>query len=263
MSDEMRFTAKVIETIPTKPGCWDKYLIGIFDGETQIGEYRRNYAFYNTFFAFERAGQWYALYSRDYTATRLMSLPDCKDLGGEEPESFGFCPVDFFVPTAAGFDRKPDDPEPKDNPRRNTDRYCVTRREDGFKRYVWPDDKGGKTELAAEYKAACKDFDQRHREWMDRNPIVTRHLPVGFVAGCVWGDDWSWKIQAIDLSRASEGVIKRDERFDYIWLPRGVKLADAIDVEYVDDFNDDLADMKVEIALPVKFKMTGERIPEE
>jgi hypothetical protein len=40
----------------------------------------------------------------------------------------------------------------------------------------------------------------------------------GLVAGCVWGDDWSWKIQYLDLSRITEGILTRDERFGYISL---------------------------------------------
>jgi hypothetical protein len=40
----------------------------------------------------------------------------------------------------------------------------------------------------------------------------------GFVWGCVWGDDSSWKIQYLDLSRVQDGVINRDERFGYIEL---------------------------------------------
>lgn len=30
-----------------------------------------------------------------------MSLPDCKDICGEEPSATGFCPVDYYVPKAA------------------------------------------------------------------------------------------------------------------------------------------------------------------
>lgn len=40
----------------------------------------------------------------------------------------------------------------------------------------------------------------------------------GFVWGCVWGDDSTWKVQWLDLSRASEGVLVRDERFGYVEL---------------------------------------------
>lgn len=40
----------------------------------------------------------------------------------------------------------------------------------------------------------------------------------GFVWGCVWGDDSSWKVQYLDLSRVSEGVVSRDDRFGYLRL---------------------------------------------
>ncbi len=46
----------------------------------------------------------------------------------------------------------------------------------------------------------------------------------GFVWGCVWGDDSSWKIQVLDLSDIQNGRILRDERFGY------VRLASAPDV---------------------------------
>lgn len=40
----------------------------------------------------------------------------------------------------------------------------------------------------------------------------------GFVWGCAWGDDSSWKVQYLDLSRVQEGIIGRDERFGYVEL---------------------------------------------
>ena len=46
----------------------------------------------------------------------------------------------------------------------------------------------------------------------------------GFVWGCVWGDDQSWKVQHLDLSRVREGKILRDERFGYIELASHPKL---------------------------------------
>lgn len=39
---------------------------------------------------------------------------------------------------------------------------------------------------------------------------------LGFVWGCYWGDDSSWKLQVLDLSRVSEGIITRDDRFGYL-----------------------------------------------
>ena len=46
----------------------------------------------------------------------------------------------------------------------------------------------------------------------------------GFVWGCVWGDDSSWKVQHLNLSRVSEGVILRDDRFGYLKLATNSKL---------------------------------------
>lgn len=40
----------------------------------------------------------------------------------------------------------------------------------------------------------------------------------GFVWGCVWGDDSSWKVQYLDLSEVARGVIRRDDRFGYLKL---------------------------------------------
>jgi len=40
----------------------------------------------------------------------------------------------------------------------------------------------------------------------------------GFVWGCHWGDDSSWKVQHLDLSRIQEGIISRDDRFGYVEL---------------------------------------------
>lgn len=38
----------------------------------------------------------------------------------------------------------------------------------------------------------------------------------GFVWGCVWGDDTSWKLQYLDLSDITKGEIRRDDRFGYV-----------------------------------------------
>jgi hypothetical protein len=40
----------------------------------------------------------------------------------------------------------------------------------------------------------------------------------GFVWGCQWGDDSSWKVQYLDLSRVRQGVLVREERFGYLEL---------------------------------------------
>jgi hypothetical protein len=73
---------------PHRAGVWGSSVVKIFDGDTHVGEYRRNHPGWakETFEPFEINGAWYALYSRDYTSTRVMSLPDCSDLGGEKPD---------------------------------------------------------------------------------------------------------------------------------------------------------------------------------
>jgi hypothetical protein len=47
----------------------------------------------------------------------------------------------------------------------------------------------------------------------------------GFVWGCVWGDDSSWKVQYLDLSQVANGMIHRDDRFGYVKLVTNHKLA--------------------------------------
>ena len=46
----------------------------------------------------------------------------------------------------------------------------------------------------------------------------------GFVWGCLWGDDSSWKVQYLDLSSVRGGVIRRDDRFGYLKLATDAKL---------------------------------------
>src|SRR5688500_20337546 len=82
------------EDIDNVPGAWKYLLVSIFEsdgtGERKIGEYVRNYSsFFSTFHPFQQNGKWYALYSKEYTATRVMELPSCRDIAGEEHHSHG------------------------------------------------------------------------------------------------------------------------------------------------------------------------------
>lgn len=214
------YFAKVIEEIPTGKNTRNYQTIGIFQQEKgkepqQIGSYQRNYStFYRTFFPFiHQNGKWYALYSPYYTSTRIMELPSCKDIGGEEDKGSGFCPVEYYVPT-----------------------YVVC--------FLEKDENG---------EDDTYEIDQlEYEEWDDyaeKNDIIggIRYRPFGFVAGCVWGDDWSWKIQYLDLSQADKGIIKREAKFGYIWLPSGLNLKDVINT-------DDFSEMNVvQISLEVRF----------
>lgn len=46
----------------------------------------------------------------------------------------------------------------------------------------------------------------------------------GFVWGCTWGDDSSWKVQYLDLSEVQDGILRRDDRFGYVELATNPKL---------------------------------------
>ena len=103
MTNGTTYVARVVGEIHYRPGAWNGVRVGIFrrDGESevQIGEYERNYpSLFETFHPFRADGRDLALYSPHYTGTRLLELPSCRDIGGEERSSDGFCPVDFYVP---------------------------------------------------------------------------------------------------------------------------------------------------------------------
>lgn len=158
-----------------------------------IGQYARNHAGWckDTFHPFTQNGRWYALYSRDYTATRVMELPSCRDIAGEEPHSHGFCPVDYYVPF--------EDPK------------------------VVEAGRGGQ---------------------------------FGFVAGCIWGDDSSWKIQYLDLSQIESGQLIRKEIFGYVAMPQGLRLKDCISLDYYAPPEYEVVDLAVEVRFELK---TGKR----
>lgn len=194
------------EKVANRPGTWDSLRVTIHrrNGEAteKIGEYVRNYPnLYQTFYPFTVAGRDYALYSRDYTATRVMRLPECEDIGGEERDSFGFCPVEFYVPTV----------------------------ENGALHLM-------SDKYLNDESIRKKDGSTYGEHWRKLNAqtiaISGKH---GFVAGCMWGDDSSWKIQYLDLSEVEKGIIRRDERFGYLELPEGLSLDKAVDYSYEGD----------------------------
>lgn len=236
-NDECPYTATA-ETVPGAKGCWATQKVTVrFNGEP-VGSFDRNYGAYGvlTFAPFSRDGRWYALYSSHYTATRIMSLPDCKDLGGEPPTSFGFCPTEIYIPELCARVRNPADPKPY-NPRHDPAKWAKVEvdAKDGHRRYYWPaydKDRFTPEEIAA-YETAVTEFDAAHAEWRKRNPFVSRYADFALVSGCHWGDDSSWKVEMFDLTRAPEGVITRSQPFGYHELPGGVGL--KIGVRVSDD----------------------------
>lgn len=88
--------------------------------------------------------------------------------------------------------------------------------------------------------------------------IIGPNGQFGFVAGCVWGDDISWKIQFLDLSRIKEGVLTRDDRFGYIELPSNMELKDAIEVRDFSREDYELNDVIIEIKCCKWFNLKGQ-----
>lgn len=188
------FSVEITE-VKNKPGYWSNNEVKVFRDGKSIGKYTRNYHAYNleTFYPFQLDGVWYALYSRDYTATRVAKLDDkFEDWCGDERNEYGFCPVEFYVPKYHLIDGG------------NFGEYKIHDNRNDFERV------GNQCEV-----------------------IKTEYEPFGFVSGCVWGDDSSWKLRFIDLSRIKDKILKIDERFGYFELTKSIQ--DSIYIEGDED----------------------------
>lgn len=188
------FTARALGPIKNAPGTWNSLEIGVFQGDKKLSSYVRNYSnFFETFYPFKRGDEWFALYSPQYTASSVMSLPECKHVGGEEPSAGGFCPIEFYVPA-----------------------YRVGEMEIR-----------GETEPFYITEGDVEDLWDMSSEKLDKYKYSeVRYLPFGFVSGCVWGDDSSNKAEVLDLRDPMNP--KRLEEWGYYEIPEGVSLKDAI-----------------------------------
>lgn len=231
------YIAKILDEIEYSPNSWKGLKVGIFrvkNGiEEQIGEYERNYStLYNTFFHFQQNGKDFALYSPNYTVTRIMELPSCKDIGGEEPSAGGFCPTDYFIPTFID----------QEISWKTMSADKIIGEKTSQKRLNNPE----KDDLTK----SVKNREFIHQTTKELCTITTSTIPLttlafypfGFVAGCIWGDDSTWKIQYLDLSEVEKGILKREEKFGYIELPDNLSLKEAINMyDYGYDSEDEIA----------------------
>ena len=250
-----KYFIRELEQINYGPGRGYGRKYGVFqivDGnEEQIGEYDRNYnELYDTFFPFQLNGRDLALYSPDYTSTRIMELPSCLDLGGEPRDEMGFCPVEYFIPTYLDQEIIHESNN-EALPPRQVSKNRVNNPRDFFLK-----------EERQEHKYTNGITGQECTDVIISRPLTPiLYYPFGFVAGCIWGDDSSWKIQFLDLSEADKGMLKREERFGYIELPENQTLKDAINME---DFqaqpNEDWAN-NIRINIMQTFDLrTGKRV---
>jgi hypothetical protein len=182
------YTAKEIEKVKDENGR-EYPKIGIFENEEKVGEFLRNYSSYGvrTFAPFKIKDQWFALYSPNYTCIKIMSLPDCQEIGGEKSSAYGFCPVDIFVP-----------------------QYQI---------HEWTD-KDGEIQEVKEYDPEC--FEPEKEIFYEN---------FAFVAGCVWGDDNSWKIEIRDISQTHEGIIKNIPEWGYYEIPHNLSLKECVKLD--------------------------------
>jgi len=184
-------------SIENSPGTWNSTKVSIFRDDILIGEYLRNYSNYaqETFFPFSIGEDWYALYSADYTATRIMKLYNdrIEDWCGEESSSIGFCPVEIYVP--------------------KYNKYSII----GEGEYYTVD---------TEYKT-CAEF---IAEQEDKNFVEVKYCSFGFLCGCVWGDDSDWKLLYINLSKVANKELEISDKFGYWELPSNMILKECINM---------------------------------
>lgn len=194
----------VVEQVENTPGTWNSTKVSVYRDDKLIGEYIRNYSDYgtSTFYPFELNSEWYALYSANYTATRVMKLhaDSIEDWCGEKPHAHGFCPVEYYVPAYAHH------------------KYTATI--------------GGKDEMIDSYYVDC-DYSEEEFAGILKEPNyvgVLKNCPFAFISGCLWGDDTSWKLRYIDFSLIDKKVLVIGEKFGYFELPNNLTLRQCIDM---------------------------------
>jgi hypothetical protein len=203
----------ICSTVKNAPGTWNSTKVSIYYDDLfdlkagvhrtgkLIGEYIRNYSNYgaNTFHPFQIDNEWYALYSAEYTATRVMRLYDdrIEDWCGEEAHANGFCPTEIYVP-----------------------QYVHSRHTMNIQ---------GKDDSYDIYYVDCDSEEKDFRAEIENSDFVDIHYcNFGFLCGCVWGDDTSWKIRYIDLSQIPNKILNITEKFGYWEMPNDLTLRECI-----------------------------------
>lgn len=201
----------------------------------EIASYERNYSMMKTFEPFRQLkdGVWkdYALISPRYTRLEVMDLQTgeiiaveeypkaTKELAdkhphdykeGQEMPAWGFCPVEFVVPD------------------------------------WWDEYTEGDKDQSKHYPGISDEISQKVAgDFLDEWKLYEGNW--GVYSGCIWGDDSSWKVRFIDLSRISEGIVTTDDRFGYVELPEDLDLRQAVRV--------DAESATVELKIPIRFSI--------
>lgn len=165
------------------PSTWSRLKIHVYQNDESgnkklLGTLERNYSsLYGTWCPFVQDGKEYALCSLDYTGVTVISLPDLKIVAQEPRSPHGFCPVGLYVPDIVDGDEDAED-----------ENFAIQELGEDWDEYGY----------------------YNNFTW---NPKFVGKF--GYVCGCTWGDDHSWKVQFLDLSEISSGKIIREDRFGY------------------------------------------------
>jgi hypothetical protein len=252
----------VPETV-SEPKSWEKVRVSIYrndvDGtKTKIAEYGRNYSMLQTFEPFRqlRDGEWhdYALISDRYTRLAVLDLetgciaatesypaatekyvaavkrsnPESTLEVGDPVPGSGFCPSGFYVPDFF------DDFNP-------TSYSTVDAMEKDIKSVTEALAYSGDDEEKQLFGAGwCEEY------------LWSSSGQWGVYSGCVWGDDSSYKLRYVDLSKVSEGIVITDDRFGYVELPEG-KLKDLVVLE--------AESKRIIVSVPVRFDLETGKAP--
>lgn len=185
-----------IECLQEKPGCWNRNKVNIFKDNKKIGSYIRNYPSHVE-------DTFFPFQCNGKWLALISSDYTCTQIMDLESGKI----IGGEKPSPGGFCPV---------------EFWIPKR---FK-YTLPD--------MAYY--IYEDGDGLDKSNPDNGIIgEEEYSPYGFVAGCVWGDDSSWKIQFLDLSNADKGILKREDKFDYAQLPYYTKLKDAVNIEEEDE----------------------------
>lgn len=196
-----RFTTTVKKLEPIRAGVWHGAEISVFDNELNVpvGSYRRNYPTrIPGFEPFWQDGKPYALMSRDYMYSACMDLTTGEVIAEEAEEAAW----SYYTDSKTGEEKI-----------YKGAGFCPI---DFYAPGFWDLHDGSILPGSKHWKPYMAD--DASSTW-------------ALVSGCLWGDDDDWKIQYLDLSKITEGLIIRDERFGYVPLADSkADLRDVIDV---------------------------------
>lgn len=158
-----------------------------------VCEYIRNHPTFgtNTFYPFKVNNEWFALYSANYTTTRVMKIFDntVVDWCGLDNN---FCPTEFYIPCYNKFIFNTVEVYSVDSTYLSPESFVETQESDNF--------------------------------------VESKYCTFGFVSGYTEDDTDNWKLRYIDLSKILEKEINITEKFRYWPLPVNQTLTQCINM---------------------------------